>query len=112
MNVGATEITVGQGASLHLATFQRWGGNVHHFGTERVRVGRDARFHWTYTALGGKLTKLDLEMHLDGEGSEAKFSGCYFGNAGQWTGRAGPFPCGQPPAHRGRIFAKHPQQSR
>ena len=83
VNVGATEITVGQGASLHLATFQRWGGNVHHFGTERVRVGRDARFHWTYTALGGKLTKLDLEMHLDGEGSEAKFSGCYFGNAGQ-----------------------------
>jgi len=83
VNVGATEVTVGQGASLHLATFQRWGGNVHHFGTERVRVGRDARFHWTYTALGGKLTKLDLEMHLDGEGSEAKFSGCYFGNGTQ-----------------------------
>jgi Fe-S cluster assembly protein SufD len=83
VNVGATEITVAQGASLHLATFQRWGSNVHHFGTERVRVGRDARFHWTYTALGGKLTKLDLEMHLDGEGSEAKFSGCYFGNGNQ-----------------------------
>jgi Fe-S cluster assembly protein SufD len=83
VNVGATEVTVAQGASLHLATFQRWGGNVHHFGTERVRVGRDARFHWTYTALGGKLTKLDLEMHLDGEGSEAKFSGCYFGNGTQ-----------------------------
>ena len=83
VNVGATEVTVGQGASLHLATFQRWAGNVHHFGTERVRVGRDAKFHWTYTALGGKLTKLDLEMHLDGEGSEAKFSGCYFGNGTQ-----------------------------
>ncbi|HXF59875.1 MAG TPA: Fe-S cluster assembly protein SufD [Candidatus Saccharimonadales bacterium] len=83
VNVNATEVTVGQAASLHLATFQRWGGNVHHFGTERVRVGRDARFHWTYTALGGKLTKLDLEMHLDGEGSEAKFSGCYFGNETQ-----------------------------
>ncbi|HZI89730.1 MAG TPA: Fe-S cluster assembly protein SufD, partial [Candidatus Polarisedimenticolia bacterium] len=83
VNVGATEVTVGQAASLHLATFQRWAGNVHHFGTERVRVGRDARFHWTYTALGGKLTKLDLEMHLDGEGSEAKFSGCYFGNGTQ-----------------------------
>jgi Fe-S cluster assembly protein SufD len=83
VNVGATEVTVGEAASLHLATFQRWGGNVHHFGTERVRIGRDARFHWTYTALGGKLTKLDLEMHLDGEGSEAKFSGCYFGNGTQ-----------------------------
>ena len=83
VHVGATEVTVGTGASLHLATFQRWGGNVYHFGTERVRVGRDARFHWTFTALGGKLTKLDLEMHLDGEGSEAKFSGCYFGNGTQ-----------------------------
>ncbi|HYQ89407.1 MAG TPA: Fe-S cluster assembly protein SufD [Candidatus Binatia bacterium] len=83
VNVGATEVTVGQGASLRLATFQRWSGNVYHFGTERVRIGRDARFHWTYTALGGKLTKVDLEMHLDGEGSEAKFSGCYFGNGTQ-----------------------------
>ena len=83
VNVGVTEVTVGEGASLHLATFQRWGGNVYHFGTERVRVARDARFHWTYTALGGKLTKVDLEMHLDGEGSEAKFSGCYFGNESQ-----------------------------
>ncbi len=83
VNVGATEVTVGQGASLHLATFQRWGDNVYHFGTERVRIGRDAKFHWTYTALGGKLTKVDLEMHLDGEGSEAKFSGCYFGNGTQ-----------------------------
>ena len=83
VNVGATEVTLGQGANLRLATFQRWGGNVYHFGTERVRIGRDARFQWTYTALGGKLTKLDLEMHLDGEGSEAKFSGCYFGNGTQ-----------------------------
>ncbi|HZE19883.1 MAG TPA: SufD family Fe-S cluster assembly protein, partial [Candidatus Angelobacter sp.] len=83
VNIGATEVTVGEAASLHLATFQRWGGNVYHFGTERVRIARDARFHWTYTALGGKLTKLDLEMHLDGEGTEAKFSGCYFGNGTQ-----------------------------
>ena len=83
VNVGATEVTVGEGASLHLATFQRWGENIYHFGTERVRIARDARFHWTYTALGGKLTKLDLEMHLDGEGTEAKFSGCYFGNGTQ-----------------------------
>ncbi len=83
VNVGVSEITVGEGAELHMATLQRWADNVHHFGVERVRVGRDARFHWTFAALGGKLTKLDMEMHLDGEGSEAKFSGCYFGNETQ-----------------------------
>ncbi len=83
VNVGVSEITVGQEATLHLATLQRWGGNVYHFGVERVRVARDARFHWTFAGLGGKLTKLDMEMHLDGEGSEAKFSGCYFGNETQ-----------------------------
>jgi Fe-S cluster assembly protein SufD len=81
--VGVTELTVGDAASLHFATFQRWGGNVYHFGTERVRVGRDARFHWTVVELGGKLRKGDYEMHLDGEGSEAKLSGCYFGNVTQ-----------------------------
>jgi Fe-S cluster assembly protein SufD len=83
VNVGVSEITVADGADLHLATFQRWGGNVHHFGVERVRVAREGRFHWTFAGLGGKLTKLDMEMHLDGEGSEAKFSGCYFGNESQ-----------------------------
>ncbi len=57
VNVGVSEITVGQEATLHLATLQRWGSNVYHFGVERVRVAR--------------------------EGSEAKFSGCYFGNETQ-----------------------------
>lgn len=80
---GVTELTVGQAATLHFATFQRWGGNVYHFGTERVRVGRDARFHWTVTELGGKLRKADFEMYLEGEGAEAKLSGCYFGSETQ-----------------------------
>jgi Fe-S cluster assembly protein SufD len=83
VNVGVSEITVGEGANLHLATLQRWGPNVTHFGVERVRVEKDGRFHWTFAGLGGKLSKLDMEMHLMGEGSEAKFSGCYFGNESQ-----------------------------
>jgi Fe-S cluster assembly protein SufD len=83
VNVGVTEVTVGDGADLHMATLQRWGSAVVHVGTERVRVGRDARFHWTFAGLGGKLTKIDMEMHLEGEGSEARFSGCYFGDGTQ-----------------------------
>ncbi|MGE5176781.1 MAG: Fe-S cluster assembly protein SufD [Hyphomicrobiales bacterium] len=81
--VPVTEVTVGEGADLHLATLHRWAGNVHHFGAERVRIGRDARFHWTFAGLGGKLVKADMEMHLEGEGCEGKFSGCYFGNERQ-----------------------------
>jgi Fe-S cluster assembly protein SufD len=83
VNVCVSEIMVGEDANLHLATLQRWGPTVYHFGVERVRIARDARFHWTFAGLGGKLTKLDMEMHLDGEGSEGKFSGCYFGNETQ-----------------------------
>jgi Fe-S cluster assembly protein SufD len=82
-NVGTTEVSVAEGAQLHLATFLRWGPSVWHFGTERVRIQRDGRFHWTVAALGGKLTKVDLEMHLDGQGSEGRFSGCYFGSETQ-----------------------------
>jgi len=82
-NVGTTEVTVAEGAQLHLATLLRWGPNVWHFGTERVRIQRDGRFHWTVAALGGKLTKVDMEMHLDGQGSEGRFSGCYFGSETQ-----------------------------
>jgi Fe-S cluster assembly protein SufD len=46
-------------------------------------VGRDGRFHWTVTELGGKLRKADFEMFCEGEGAEAKLSGCYFGDASQ-----------------------------
>ena len=83
VNVGVTEVTVGQAADLHMATLQRWGTAVVHVGTERVRVAKDARFHWTFAGLGGKLTKIDMEMHLEGEGCEARFSGCYFGDGAQ-----------------------------
>ncbi|HET7903515.1 MAG TPA: Fe-S cluster assembly protein SufD [Candidatus Eisenbacteria bacterium] len=81
--VGVTEHVVGENADLDVATFQRWGTNVYHFGAARVRVGKDARFHWTVTELGGKLRKADFEMFCEGEGAEAKLSGCYFGDATQ-----------------------------
>lgn len=81
--VPVTEITVGQGADLHLVTLNHWAGNVQHFGVERARIGRDSRFHWTFAAIGGKLVKSDMEIHLEGEGAEGKFSGCYFGNESQ-----------------------------
>ncbi|HEX7078051.1 MAG TPA: Fe-S cluster assembly protein SufD [Candidatus Eisenbacteria bacterium] len=81
--VPVTEVTVGDGADLHLATLNRWAGNVLHFGVERVRIAREGRLHWTFAALGGKLVKADMEIHLEGEGCEGKFSGCYFGNETQ-----------------------------
>ena len=81
--VGVTELTVGPAANLQFATFQRWAGNVYHFSTERVRVGRDSRFHWTVAEVGAKLRKGDYELHLEGEGAEAKLSGCYFGSERQ-----------------------------
>jgi len=81
--VPVTEVTVGEGADLQLATLNHWAGNVNHFGVERARIGRDGRFHWTFAALGGKLVKSDMELHLEGEGAEGKFSGCYFGSESQ-----------------------------
>ena len=81
--VPVTEITVGEAADLHLATLNRWASNVYHFGVERARIGRDGRFHWTFAALGGKLVKTDMELHLEGEGAEGKFSGCYFADESQ-----------------------------
>jgi Fe-S cluster assembly protein SufD len=81
--VPITEITVGDEADLHLATLYHWGGNVRHFGVERARIGREGRFHWTFAGVGGKLVKSDMEIHLEGEGAEGKFSGCYFGSESQ-----------------------------
>ena len=73
--VPVTEVTVGQGADLHLVTLNHWAGNVRHFGVERARIGRDSRFHWTFAAIGGKLVKSDMEIHLEGEGGRREVLG-------------------------------------
>jgi Fe-S cluster assembly protein SufD len=40
-----------------------------------MTIARDARYHGHYASFGGKLSRLELDIALDGEGAEAHLSG-------------------------------------
>ncbi len=72
------EVLVGQGAHLTFVELQSLGKNVWNFTHERVRVGKDSKVDWIFSAVGSHLTKNFSEIDLDGEGSTGKMSGFYF----------------------------------
>src|SRR5438128_1324118 len=57
--VPATEIFVGEGATLRFVMAQSWGQGVYHIGAQRLRVGRDASVDLVGANLGGKLQHLE-----------------------------------------------------
>ncbi len=72
LSSAATEIFVGDGASVELVNLQEWSGPMWHFATQRALVGRDARINWSESTLGGQLSRTRLEVLLEGTGSSAQ----------------------------------------
>jgi Fe-S cluster assembly protein SufD len=83
LHVGATELFVGDGASLQYVSLQSWGRDVWNFSHERARVGRDARLDWIVGQTGSRLTKCFTTIDLDGEGSSGRMSGFFFADGRQ-----------------------------
>ncbi|MBN1964755.1 MAG: Fe-S cluster assembly protein SufD [Anaerolineae bacterium] len=81
--VGATEMVLGTGTRLNYVALQDWGRSLYEFSHQRARVARDASIDWVHGTMGGKLTKLFMEIELDGEGSSCRMSGLYFGDGMQ-----------------------------
>ena len=83
LHVGTVEVLVGKGAHLTFVELQSLGANSWNFTHERVRVQRDAKVDWIFSAVGSHLTKNFSEIDLDGEGSTGKMSGFYFADGDQ-----------------------------
>ncbi len=81
--VGATEFLLGEGANLRYVALQNWGDNMYEFSHQRARVGRDGNLDWVNGTMGGRLTKVFMELDLDGEGSSGRMSGFYFADGAQ-----------------------------
>ena len=81
--VGATELIVGQGARLRYVALQNWDTTMYEFSHQRARVQRDGTLDWVVGTMGGKLTKVFIELDLDGQGSTGRMSGLYFGDGSQ-----------------------------
>jgi Fe-S cluster assembly protein SufD len=78
LNCGAVELFVGDGASLRFVNLQNWDDETWHFSRERALVGRDARIQWTVGGLGSRLSKVNQEVALTGQGASAQVNGVMF----------------------------------
>jgi Fe-S cluster assembly protein SufD len=80
---GAVEIYAGQAARVRYANLQQWDEQTWHFNRLRALTGRDARVDWLTVAVGGRLHRAELEVALEGQGSEAELIGLIFGDQTQ-----------------------------
>ena len=73
-NIGV-EIVLGDGARLNHVRLHAESATALHVTTADVTLAREAQYHALVAALGGKLARLDLAVHLMGEGAEADLRG-------------------------------------
>ena len=78
-----TEIVLEDGAVLEHLRLQRESERAFHVATLAVRLERDARYASHAVTIGAALSRLGLDVLLDGEGGEAALNGLFIGDAGQ-----------------------------
>jgi Fe-S cluster assembly protein SufD len=72
-----TEIVVGENAAIDHYTLQRESAEAFHVATLQVHQARSSTFASHSIALGGALVRNDVNVVLDGEGSECTLNGLY-----------------------------------
>ncbi|MDE2508937.1 MAG: Fe-S cluster assembly protein SufD [Planctomycetota bacterium] len=78
LHVGAVEVFVGAGANLRFVNIQNWDDDVWHFSRERALVDAGGSIQWTVGGLGARLAKVNQEVMLRGERSDAQVNGVMF----------------------------------
>jgi Fe-S cluster assembly scaffold protein SufB len=80
---GTTEITIGEGANLRLASIQQMGPNQIVFQHRRARIGEGASLHWALAQLGGRLVRSRVDNRLEGDRSSVEQVEIVFGGEQQ-----------------------------
>ena len=83
LHCGAVEIFAGQNSNVTYVQVQHWNRQVWNFASQRSVVSKDAQLHWVSATFGGKLSKLNQAIVLDGTGSNAQLLGLAFTDARQ-----------------------------
>lgn len=81
--IGATELLVGQAATLHYVGLQDWNRRTFEFSHQRAVVERDGNLDWIVGTMGGQFVKLFIETDLVGQGANARVSGMFFADGTQ-----------------------------
>lgn len=72
-----TEMIVGENAVLDHCRIQREGLSAYHLSATQIHIERSAQFATHSIALGGSITRNDVNALLDAEGIEATINGLY-----------------------------------
>ena len=81
---GAVEIFAGQNANVTYVQVQHWNRQVWNFASHRAIVDKDAHLCWVTAAFGGRLSKLNQAVVLEGAGCNAHMLGLAFTDARQY----------------------------
>ena len=82
--IGATELIVGAAANLRYVSLQDWDRDTFEFSHQRGVVGRDGQLDWVNGVMGSRLTKAFIEVDAVGKGANARVSGFFFADRGQF----------------------------
>ena len=80
---GTTEVVLGEGASLGLASIQQMGPNQVVFQHRHARIGAAASLHWALAQLGGRLVRSRVDNRLEGDRSSVEQVEIVFGGEQQ-----------------------------
>ncbi|MGB1288574.1 MAG: Fe-S cluster assembly protein SufD [Aggregatilineales bacterium] len=82
--IGATELIVGDAGNLQYVELQDWNRKTFEFSHKRGVVGKDANLDWVIGTMGSQLTKAFIEVDIVGKGTNARVSGFFFADKGQF----------------------------
>ncbi len=77
LNNSVTEISVAQNATLRLTVLQEDAMEAANLSTTFVSVARDSVFESFTLSMGGRMTRNDTHVTLDGTGAECRLDGAY-----------------------------------
>jgi len=77
------EVVTGDDVRLDLTIVQEWGDATYAVTQQRMVSGRDAGLGFTEAGIGGCNARLHLSIDLEGQGSDVRVLGLYFGDRNQ-----------------------------
>ena len=80
---GVVEIAAGDNSTIQYGNLQDLSEQTYHYTLKRANANRDATVTWIEANLGSRMTKSAVETTLDGDGSETKIIGAFFGHNDQ-----------------------------
>ena len=80
---GTVEIFTGQSARVRYVNLQQWNSQTWHFNRLRTEMGRDSRIDWLFVAVGGRVSRAEVDANLTGQGAETELVGLIFGTGTQ-----------------------------